>query len=108
MTGHPPQLAAIARAASAVAEAGSLTVTLAVLADAVRSAGSISAAQVVTVRVDADETLGWVTVAVEDDGQGLPARTAGRPHLGITSMTERTQAALVAVREGLTATAGTE
>ena len=52
MTGHPPQLAAIARAAAAVADAGSLSVTLAVLADAVRSAAGIAAAQVVTVHDD--------------------------------------------------------
>lgn len=52
MTGHPPRLAAIARAASAVADAGSLSVTLNVLADAVRSAAGIAAAQVVTVHDD--------------------------------------------------------
>ena len=45
----------------------------------------------VTVRVDADEQPGRIAVTVEDDGQGVPDHPDGRPHLGITSMTERTR-----------------
>lgn len=47
-----PQLAAIARAASSVADAGSLTVTLHALADAVRSTAGVAAAQVITLQRD--------------------------------------------------------
>jgi signal transduction histidine kinase len=46
------RLATVARAASSVADTGSLTVTLQVLADAVRSTAAVAAAQVITLHGD--------------------------------------------------------